>query len=239
MSNDIKEGRGASELRPVKLSDDLVSQYLLSNPDFFIRNSRQIEQMRIPHSVRGSVSLVEWQMSRQRNHIQQLEEEITLLMEQASANEALFSRLINVQNELIQATSLQDFLARLQSWARSLGLAGVVIRLFGEKWRLNAPSDFTHLSLSRQAFEPMRIQRLGDRNQYLGQLNGSEIFLLMPNASMVGSVALSLLGKMGDLGMVIFISRDPHHYHEGMGTLLLDQLSISLHGLLAHWIEPI
>lgn len=239
MSSHTKEDSALSEPGLIKLSDDLVSQYLLNNPDFFIRNSRQIEQMRIPHPVRDSVSLVEWQMSRQRHHIQQLEEEITLLMELASANEALFSRLINLQNELIQAISLQDFLTRLQNWARSLGLAGAVIRLFGEKWRLNAPSDFTHLSLSRQVFEPMRIQRLSDRNQYLGQLNGPEILLLMPDAKMVGSVALSLLGRMGDLGMVIFISRDPHHYHAGMGTLLLDQLSILLPGLLARWVEPV
>ncbi|WP_159567415.1 DUF484 domain-containing protein [Budvicia diplopodorum] len=239
MSNHTKDGGDVPELERVKLSDDAVSQYLLNNPDFFIRNSRQIEQMRVPHPVRDSVSLVEWQMSRQRNHIQQLEEEITLLMEQATANEILFGRLINLQNELVQADSLQDFLARLQNWARSLGLAGAVVRLFSEKWRLNAPSGFTHLSLSRQAFEPMRIQRLGDRNQYLGQLNGPEILLLMPEAKMVGSVALSLLGKMGDLGLVVFISRDTHHYHAEMGTLLLNQLSILLPGLLARWIEPV
>ncbi|MBP9641893.1 MAG: DUF484 domain-containing protein [Budvicia sp.] len=237
MSNHIKEGGATSELERVKLSDELVSQYLLNNPDFFIRNARQLEQMRVPHPVRDSVSLVEWQMSRQRNHIQQLEEEITLLMEQATANEILFGRLINLQNELVQAISLQDFLSRLQNWAKSLGLAGATLRLFSEKWRLNAPSDFTHLSLSRQAFEPMRIQRLGDRNQYLGQLNGPEILLLMPEAKMVGSVAISLLGKMGDLGMVIFTSRDTQHYHTGMGTLLLDQLSILLPGLLARWVE--
>ena len=85
----------------------------------------------------------------------------------------------------------------------------------------------------------MRIQRLGDRNQYLGQLNGPEILLLMPEAKMVGSVAISLLGKMGDLGMVIFTSRDTQHYHTGMGTLLLDQLSILLPGLLARWVEPV
>lgn len=222
----------------VELTDEQVSQFLLNNPDFFIRNARQVEQMRVPHPVRDSVSLVEWQLGRQRHHIQQLEEEITLLMEQASANEALFNRLINLQCDLVQSDSLQDLLNRLQKWARTLGLVGVALRLFSEKWRLDAPSDFIHLALPRQSFEPLRIQRFGQSNQYLGPLNGPEILLLMPEAKMVGSVAISMLGKRGDLGMVIFISRDPQHYQQGMGTLLLENLSLLLPGLLAHWIEP-
>lgn len=238
MSQRKKKG-STSEIQPVSLTDDMVSQYLLNNPDFFIRNARQIEQMRVPHPVRDSISLVEWQMGRQRNHIEQLEEEITLLMEQATTNEILFTRLINLQCQLVQADSLQDLLDRLRQWARSLGLVDATIRLFNEKWHLGAPSDFTHLSLPRQSFEPMRIQRLGNRNQYLGPLNGPEILLLMPEAKMVGSVALSLLGKRGDLGMVIFTSRDPQHYQQGMGTLILDQLSLILPGLLSRWIEPV
>ncbi|MEM8266776.1 DUF484 family protein, partial [Morganella morganii] len=47
------------------LDDDTVMQYLLQNPDFFIRNARQVEQMRVPHPVRGTVSLVEWHLARQ------------------------------------------------------------------------------------------------------------------------------------------------------------------------------
>lgn len=45
------------------LDDDTVMQYLLQNPDFFIRNARQVEQMRVPHPVRGTVSLVEWHLA--------------------------------------------------------------------------------------------------------------------------------------------------------------------------------
>jgi uncharacterized protein YigA (DUF484 family) len=32
-----------------------------------------------------------------------------------------------------------------------LGLAGATVRLFPDRWRLGAPSGFTHLALSRQA----------------------------------------------------------------------------------------
>ncbi|GAA3597589.1 DUF484 domain-containing protein [Gibbsiella greigii] len=221
----------------VELDDDAIMQYLLQNPDFFIRNARQVEQMRVPHPVRGTVSLVEWHLARQRNHITQLEEEITLLMEQASANEALFAQLLHLQAELATAECLQDMLNRLQRWARSLGLAGANIRLFNDRWNIGAPSDFTHLGLSRSAFEPLRIQRLGDDHHFLGSLNGPELLLLLPQARQVGSVALSLMGADGDLGMVIFSSRDVHHYQPGMGTVMLDQLARMLPELLERWIE--
>ncbi|AVJ15800.1 DUF484 domain-containing protein [Serratia rhizosphaerae] len=221
----------------IALDDDAVMQYLQQNPDFFMRNARQVEQMRVPHPVRGTVSLVEWHLARQRNHIDRLEEEITLLMEQASANENLFGRLLHLQANLATADSLQDMLNRLQRWARGFGLAGANIRLFSDRWQIGAPSDFTHLGIARSAFEPLRIQRLGDDHHFLGSLNGPELLLLLPQAKQVGSVALSLLGEDGDLGMVIFSSRDTQHYQPGMGTVMLAQLARMLPELLERWIE--
>lgn len=228
---------GERQAESVLLDDRAISDYLLQNPDFFIRNARQVEQMLVPHPVRGTVSLVEWQLGRQRNHISQLEEEITLLMEQASANQQLFDRLLTLQARLASASSLHDMLNRLHRWARELGLAGANVRLFSEKWRIGAPSDFTQLALSRQAFESIRIQRLGKQHHYLGSLNGPELLLLLPQAKAIGSVAMSLMGEQGDLGVLIFSSRDNQHYQSGMGTVLLQHLSQMLPELLLRWVE--
>ena len=76
------------------LNDRAVVDYLLQHPEFFIRNAAQVEHLRVPHPVRGSISLVEWHMMRARNHIHVLEENMSLLMEQAVANESLFQRLL-------------------------------------------------------------------------------------------------------------------------------------------------
>lgn len=224
------------QLAAVALDDVTVAQFLTENPDFFIRNAHQVEQMRIPHVNRGSVSLLEWQLTRQRNHIRQLEEEITLLMEQASANEHLFNRLLHLLTDLSAAEGLHDLLNRLQRWARGLGLSGAHVRLFTDKWYIGAPSDFAHLGIARGAFEPLRIQRLGQGNHYLGGLNGPELLLLLPQARQVGSVAISMMGEKGDLGVLTFTSRDNQHYQPGMGTVLLQQLATLLPGLLARWV---
>ncbi|MGV8783561.1 DUF484 family protein, partial [Pseudomonas aeruginosa] len=85
----------------------------------------------------------EWHMARARNHINVLEENMALLMEQANANESLFYRLLNLQGRLVAASSLDDMLMRFHRWARELGLAGATVRLFPDRWRLGAPSKFT------------------------------------------------------------------------------------------------
>jgi uncharacterized protein YigA (DUF484 family) len=76
-----------------------VVDYLLRNPEFFIRNAASSNRCacRIRYAA---MSLVEWHMARARNHINVLEENMTLLMEQASANESLFYRLLHLQARL-------------------------------------------------------------------------------------------------------------------------------------------
>lgn len=176
-------------------------------------------------------------MMRARNHIHVLEENMSLLMEQAVANESLFQRLLQLQTRLAAAESLDDMLNRLHRWARELGLAGATVRLFPDCWRLGAPSKFTHLTLNRQAFEPIRIQRLGQARHYLGPLNGPELLVVLPEAKAIGSVAISLLGGDNAPGVMLFSSRDAQHYQPGQGTQLLQEIAQMLPGLLERWIE--
>lgn len=38
-----------------ELDDRAVVDYLIKNPEFFIRNARAVEAIRVPHPVRGTV----------------------------------------------------------------------------------------------------------------------------------------------------------------------------------------
>ena len=70
--------------------EEAVLAYLKAHPDFFIRNAAQITDMTIPHPVKGAVSLVEWQLGRQRERIGTLTDDLMQLMIQARENEHLF-----------------------------------------------------------------------------------------------------------------------------------------------------
>ncbi|OCG32645.1 hypothetical protein A9G36_09645 [Gilliamella sp. Choc6-1] len=222
-----------------KINDNLVNQYLIDNPDYFIRNANYIESMRVPHPIRGGISLPEWQMARQRNKIKQLESEITLLMENASANELLFSQLINLYLELIQTSNLNELIESLNNWAKSLGLSGAYLYLFDDKWLLGAPSNYHYFAINSSRFDFIRVRHLQYSKQYLGTLNSTELDFLLPEHGYVGSVALSLLGAFGDLGILIFTSTSPRHYQAGQGTLLLEKISEILPILIGKWIMRI
>ena len=220
-----------------QIDEHVVVQYLKENPSFFIRNAQIVEHIKVPHVVQDAISLPELVMSRQRLKIKALEQDIRFMVEQAHENVQLFDELLFLVIELSSANSLQEMLLSLNRWAKKLGLSGASVRLFSDCWRLSAPLDAHQLVISRRIFEPVRIQRFGDRMNYLGRLNGSELQLLLPDALNVGSVAISLFGHHGESGMVIFTSRDREHYQYGMGTVMLEKVAQILPRLLCRWIE--
>ncbi len=219
------------------LDEATVARYLRTHPDFFIHNASLVEKMVVPHPVQGAISLPDWVMRRQRVQLSQQAEDIQLIIEQVRENEVLFNELLYLVTDLACAENLEEMLNQLNRWAKNLGLSGATLRLFSDRWRLSAPLDAQKLVLTRRAFESIRLQRFGDKRNYLGHLNGSELLLLLPNSLNVGSVAVTLLGQCGELGLIIFTSRDRQHYQNGMGTVLLDKLALLLPRLLSKWVS--
>ncbi|WP_369309086.1 DUF484 domain-containing protein [Providencia rettgeri] len=220
-----------------QMDENDVLKYLKENPYFFLRHPTLVEQINVPHVVNGAISLPELVMNRQRIKIKELEQDIRFMVEQAHENVELFDELLLLVIEMSSSKSLQEMLQALNRWAKKLGLSGASVRLFSDSWRLSAPLDAHQLVISRRVFEPVRIQRFGERRNYLGRLNGPEIQLLLPEALNVGSVAISLFGNHGESGMVIFTSRDREHYQHGMGTVMLEKVTQILPRLLCQWIE--
>ncbi|MDF7669706.1 DUF484 family protein [Orbaceae bacterium ESL0721] len=222
------------------IDEETICHYLLDHPDFFIRHAKQLESIQIPHPIREAVSLPEWHMARQRNKIEQLESEITLLMEHASTNEALADQLQLLQNQMIIATDLNHLSEILNRWTKLLGLSGAYLYLFDDKWQLNAPLNYHHFTLNAAKFNFIRVRHLQYSYQYLGRLNSTELdFLLPPTQSRahIGSVALSLFGEFGDLGLLMFTSRHQDHYQTGQGTWLIEKISETLPILISRWIK--
>ncbi|VFS84483.1 Protein of uncharacterised function DUF484 [Salmonella enterica subsp. diarizonae] len=50
---------------------------------------------------------------------------------------------------------------------------------------------------------------------------------------------MSMLGRDADLGVVLFSSRDVHHYQPEQGTQLLQEIALMLPELLERWIERV
>lgn len=222
--------------RKLILTDDKVCQHLICNPDFFIRHAKQLDNLQITHPVRGGISLPEWQMTRQRRKIKELEQKIQSLLKNAAENEILFDQLMSLQLTLFKANNFDELTDSLNQWARMLGLQRAYLYLFESKWQIPSTSKYRHLSISTKKFDSIRIRHLQHSPHYLGQLSRSEMAFLVPDRKYWGSVAISLLGQLGDLGLLVFASRDPNHYQHGQGTLLLEKIGLLLPIFINRWL---
>ncbi len=162
------------ELETVPLNEETVAAFLREHPDFFLRQPELLAQLRIPHEERGSVSLVEIQMTRLRDRIRDLEEDITALMSQASRNELLFRHFTACELAVMEAENLETAEAALNKLASALKLR-VSLRLF---------DDDGARSLDRKRFESLRANHFAGNHCYLGRLrqaDGEQFLHLPPN----------------------------------------------------------
>jgi len=185
-----------------------VLEYLARYPEFFQRHAAMLDRIRIPHERKGTVSLVERQLDRQRERIEQLEQEITELMGIASENERIFRVYADLYGELYGCQSLFEVSAVMgKAFVQRLRLTGLRLWLSPKKFQLSGPEQ--------------KFMAEGRQLYYFGRLNQSEKQALFGHDVLVNSVALM---RLGDLGVLAFASSDPSHFTPHNDTLLLGQL---------------
>ena len=195
------------------LDEQIIREYLLDNPNFFNHFPELLKTMRLPHSERGTVSLVERQQEILRNRVEQLEEEITSLMTIAKRNERIFKLNNEVAFTLLKCETEHELQAVLSE-------------------RLRNYFNFSHVRLidaNDSSFTSIWNKRLV-LGHYFGRLPIMESKKLF--SSEVGSVALTKLS--GECGRIIFAiaSTDAMHFNPEMDNTLLDQLRQLLDHLL-------
>ena len=95
-------------LLEAQLQEEQVVAFLGQHPDFFLRHKALLDQLQIPHPIKGAVSLVELHQERQRERIETQEQELRELMETASRNERIFRVYADVYPELFACTTLRQ-----------------------------------------------------------------------------------------------------------------------------------
>lgn len=211
------------DLRQDDLEEGRVVEYLRRHPDFFLRHRALLEQVRIPHEVRGAVSLVEFNLTRQRERIQGLEQEMQSLLANASRNERIFRVYADIYPELFACTSLCQLWRRLHTSVRDkLHIPASALWLNGGRVAVKR-SDKRFL-LAEAAFLRLCRQSMAGEAVYFGPIATEDKQTLFGAEALVHSVALMRLGEQGEQGLIAFGHANPEHYHAGMDSLLLEQL---------------
>jgi uncharacterized protein YigA (DUF484 family) len=205
---------------------EVVASYLRKNPDFLDDHPDILEILEINHQSGAAVSLIERQVEQLRANNEGMSKQLNRLVQVASENEQLMSRLHQLTLELMSISSRQEFFTHLGNCLlNDFGADILQIYLFDRETASAAGEDV--ISIQFDDPELKQFQANLDKGQTVcGRLSESKLdFLFGSKARWVQSTALIPLGENGADGMMAIGSSDQARFYPGMGTLFLDLLA--------------
>ncbi|EGA67854.1 hypothetical protein VISI1226_16303 [Vibrio sinaloensis DSM 21326] len=218
-----------SQFEADALTEEVIAEYLRDNPDFFVQRRELVDRLALPHQEQGAVSLVHVQLNRQRQRIEELEEEITTLMSLAKSNDQTFHEFMALQEQVLKCNSLASVVKAIEEMAKSLGLIAY-LRL------LNSPSNY--YSLNHEDYQRFATNHLNGKDAYLGRMRKADRELLFgqdPRAPEMGSYVVLPLRRKELQGVLAFSSTDGGHFQPHMDTLFLRHLAL----VLSHLVDSL
>ncbi|MDR9825277.1 DUF484 family protein [Vibrio sp. FNV 38] len=211
-----------SQVEANALTAEVVTEYLRDHPDFFLSRPDLVERLALPHQDQGAVSLVHVQLQRQRQKIEELEEEITALMSLARQNDQTFHDFMGLQERVLKSRSITDAIQAVEQLAVDLNLVAYIKLVESEASKCQLASD---------VFKRFVTNHLNGKTAYLGRLRQADrhaLFVDGDNAPEMGSYVVLPLGFQQPFGLLAFSSQDGGHFQPQMDTLFLRHLALVL-----------
>ena len=205
---------------------EVVASYLRKNPDSLDDYPDVLETLEINHQSGSAVSLIERQVEQLRASNGEMSKQLNRLVQVASENEELMSRIHQLTLEPMTIDSRQDVFTHLgNSLLYDFGADILQICLFDQETVSEAGEDVIVIQVDDPDLEPFKV--LLEKDQTVcGRLSESKLeFLFGSKARWVQSTALIPLGENGVVGMMAIGSSDASRFYPGMGTLFLDLLA--------------
>ena len=202
------------------LHEDAVAAFLADHPDFFVRRPDVLSEVELPTGSGDAISLLERQVIALRGRNKKLREQLTTLLENANANDRVFSRTTTFTLALMDAPDLESLDGVL---ARCLvdGFDADHATCFVEGW--SPPLSLDHLTGIPDG-EPPPLPQLFDHTLPLSAAHRPEEYAaLFPDSSLdaVGSIALVPLRADGLNATLAVGSWDPQRFSPDMGKVFL------------------
>jgi len=203
--------------------EDIVAKFLRQHPDFLEQNSELLKDLELSHASGPAVSLIEKQVRYLRAQNESLEQRLNQLVQVASDNEKLMSRLHQLTLELMAIRDLGTFFDRFVEALISEFNADIInITLFHRKVKAGAKTPIYHMQRDNPELQQFQ-DNLEKGVSVCGRLNRNKRDQLFgARAQWVQSTALV---PLGDEGLLAIGSVDPARFYPGMGTLFLDLLA--------------
>jgi len=211
--------------------EETVTRYLRQNPDFLERQPALLKHMELSHASGPAVSLIERQVQYLRHENEALEQQHNQLIQIASDNEKLMSRLHHLTLELMSMGDLPSFFDLLSKALLTEFKADILnITLFNLKIEAGPKTPLVHTRPDDPELKQFQ-DYLDKGHSVCGRLNHNKRdYLFGSRAQWVQSMVLVPMGKDG---MLAIGSSDPARFYPGMGTLFLDLLAAVVTARLA------
>ena len=224
MSTQQKRGIAADGI-----SEEAVSHYLRSHPEFFERNAQLLSLLRLPHQTSGpAVSLVERQVDILRQRHRTLERKLHDFVDVARFNDSLATKIHSLALSLIQASGYEAGLAAIErSLREDFGADMSILVLFDIEASNPVDENGRFLRRIRRDHETIRSFEtlLSAGNPRCGKIRDSQRdFLFGKDTNELGSAAMIPLGKTAEVGILAIGSTEADRFHPGMSTEFLGRI---------------
>jgi len=202
-----------------------VEHYLQNHPDFFNEHLNLLEQLTIPHPSGNAVSLISKQLELFRSRHQELESQLTSLIEIARDNDNVCLRMHKLTLALLDASTLDEVIINLQLvLSEYFSTDFFSLRIITDHPVENCIADLFVQPGSEQ-LKPF-VNELTRTHPSCGRPTLAQSRILFGEAALeVRSLAIVPMNFTQLDGFFAIGSRQDDRFHHSMGTLFLTQIS--------------
>jgi len=201
-----------------------VEAYLQAHPEFFHQHLTLLENMSIPHPSGNAVSLISKQLEIFRSKHQELENQLTALIEIAKDNDMTLNQMHELTLALLEAHTIEGVVTNLDKVFKECFLTDFsAIRIFKQDAEANTNDIFVDLNNENlQHF----TQILSSNQPKCGRPTLAQAtFLFGDKATEIKSCAIIPMVFTELEGVIAIGSKEDSRFHYSMGNLFLTQMS--------------
>ena len=206
------------------LSAEQVEDYLQQYPDFFHEHIGLLEHLSVPHPSGAAVSLISKQLELFRMKHQEMESQLTALLEIARDNDVSSIRMHKLTLALLEAASLEQVVANLNEVMSDYFLTDfVAVRIIKEY--PDCPIANLFIAPGSEALQPF-LKELHNNKPKCGRPTLAQAKALFGEAAApsVRSCAIIPMNFTELSGIVAIGSCEDGRFHYSMGNLFLTQM---------------
>ncbi|MFW5443188.1 MAG: DUF484 family protein [Methylococcaceae bacterium] len=207
-----------------KLKPNEVEDYLIKHPDFFHNHLGLLEYLSIPHPSGNAVSLISKQLEIFRSKHQELENQLTALIDIARENDTSFSKMHELTLSLMEAKSLEDVSCNLDKVFSECFLTDFsAIRII--KNNVDSPISNMFVATDDENLQHFNKELSSNQPKCGRPTLAQAKFLFGDVAAEVKSCAIIPMSFTELEGLIAIGSREENRFHYSMGNLFLTQMS--------------